>query len=371
MKIKKYFSLPYFLRYSILWLFFTLPISFSFLIWDEFSYFSWVYSPWTSISITISDIFFSFCVLTFFLIILFQSKINNQSVDENHNPYFQKREKIIDILFLLLSISILIPIIFASWPILHTFWYLKFIWTLFFFLYIPESLIKKNEIASALLFSFLIQWAIAILQFAFQGSIGLHFLWEPTIAKDAMAIAKIDLSSWEKMIRAYWTMQHANILWISSVIVYFLSLYSWFAPLRYMLIVPIILSFSRTAWLLFWIILVLNFIFNNKWVVKKILIFSIPPILITIPLIISRINIFDNSFYTRIEQYWHSIKMLISNFLWVWFWNYTLNVQNYAQNILEPWKLQPVHNIFLLFSNEVWIISLALFLSLLFFIFKK
>ena len=284
---------------------------------------------------------------------------------------FYPRDNKINNCFILLSISLLLATFFSQDQILHLFLYLKFIWILFLFLYIPENVISKKEIWNALLFSFLIQWVIVIYQFIFQSSVWLHFLWEPGLFKDVIWIAKIDLISWDKLIRPYWTMQHANILWISCVIIYFLSLYSSFAPLRYLLIIPIVFSFSRTAWLLFWAIFIINLLFHKKEVIKKILIFSIIPVLFTIPYIILRFNILDNSFYNRLESYWYSIKMLLSKPLWVWLWNFTLNIQSFSSEILEPWKLQPVHNFFLLFSNEAWIISLSILITLFYFIWKQ
>lgn len=373
MQIIKHLSLFNLLRYSIFWLLFFLPISVSLIIWDKYSYFSWVFSPWATIGINLSDIFLLFSLLIFFLIIWLHAKIwKGFSINHliNKDQYFYNRDKTINSCFAFLCITLLIAAFFSQDLILHLFLYLKFIWILFLFLYLPENVISKKEIGNVLLFSFLIQWVIVVYQFVFQSSIWLHFLWEPNILKDVAWIAKIDLSSWEKLIRPYGTMQHANILWISCVIVYFLSLYSSFAPLRYLLIIPIVFSLSRTAWLLFWTIFFINILFDNKKVVKKILIFSIVPILLTMPYIILRFNIFDHSFFNRLETYWYSLKMLASKPLWVWFWNFTLHIQSFSNEILEPWKLQPVHNFFLLFANEAWIIALTLFITLFYLIDK-
>lgn len=362
-----------FLKYSLYWLFFFLPISASFLLWDKFSYFSWSYSPWSSFMINISDIFLIFSLFFYFLIIYQKQKLSWWfSIFKifNNESYFFKRGLSINIIFVLLSIAMFVPIFFAKDFILHIVFYFKFISYLFLFLYLPEEVISKKEISNLLLFAFLFQWVIAVFQFYLQGSIGLSILGEPNIAKDVFWIAKIDLPSGEKIIRPYWTLLHSNILWISSVIAYFLSSFSSFAFMRYLLIVWIIISFSRTAWLLFFMIFLLEVIFRNKVAIRNSLIVTLISISTIIPFIVIRFNIFDSSFFDRIKLFMISSGMFLKYPFWVWLWNFTIYMQDFANTLLSPWEVQPVHNFFMLLTNEAGIISLTLFLLLFFFLFK-
>lgn len=362
------------LKYSLLWLFFTLPISSSFLFWDKFSYFSWNYSPWTSFVINISDIFLILSLFLYFLIIFKQKKISWEfSIFKIFNPefYFDKKWLSINIVFILLSIALFIPIFFAKDFILHFLIYIKFISYLFLFIYLPKEVISKNEIANILLISFALQIIIAVFQFYLQSPIWLHILWEPNIWKDILWIAKIDLINWEKIVRPYWTMLHANIFWISCAITYFLGSFSYFPIIRYLMIVWVIISFSRTAWLLFWIIFLFEIFFRKKESIKNVFIVSIIPILLLINIIIQRLNIFDSSFYDRIKLFTISLKMFLKYPFWVWFWNFTILMQEFSKKLLNPWEMQPVHNFFALFINEAWLAWLSLFLILLCILFIK
>ena len=298
---------------------------------------------------------------------------------------------------------------------------IKFFSVWFLFFYLPEKIFSKKEILNTLIFSFAIQSFIAFYQVIFQSSVWLHFLWENNFSENLIWIAKIWLSNWENFIRWYWTLAHPNILWLSSLIIYFLISKIqnfWYRFLKNILIIWIFFSFSKTAIVGFFILKIYEkiFLWKQKYFInqsrdykinflKKLL--SKINILKTSPgtiipnifykifyssIFLSIFYFFSEKFFTRFQNFfwtWFQERILqfeiskniflenILNlnffelFFWIWFWNFTLQMQNFTNQILKPWEFQPVHNFFILFWTEVWVLWLWILISLIFYIFKK
>lgn len=375
------------LKYSLFGFIFTVPFSISFVFWDKFSYFSWHFSHFSSIVIYLSDIFL---LLSLFLYLIFVFKKPSVWVSHFHffrilnlKSYFWHKDKKFNLLFFIFIISFFIPFFFAKDFVLHLILSFKFLSILFLFFYVPDEILSKKDIWNVLLFSFLIQWFIAIYQFLFQSYVWFSFLWEVNIWKNELWVAKFSLENWEKIVRAYWTTQHANILWISSVIAFYLANFSSFRVLRWLLVFPILFSFSRIAWVLFVLILVFELIEKKEKRLKikgfyktfffylSSLVFTLLLLYFFLPLIDRRLSFLDASLTERLEQFQISFEMLVNNPFWVWFWNFVLNMQDFSSKIFQPWQFQPVHNFFLIFANEIWALALTIFLTLLIFLFKN
>lgn len=373
------------LKHSLFGLIFFLPISTSFIFWDNSSYFWWNFSSFSAFIVSLSDIFLIFSLFFYFILILknWEKKIAHFKFFNflELKTYFWNIEKKFNLLFFIFFISLFIPFFFAKDFVLHLFLTFKFSSILFLFFYVSDDILSKKNIWNLLLFSFLFQWIISFYQFFFQSSIWLSFLWESLIWKNELWIAKFSIWEWEKIIRAYWTTKHSNILWISSVIAFYLANFSSFKFLKYLLIFPILFSFSRIAIFLLILIIILEFILQNKfstlfskknkinflvfisWIWWLIYYF--------LDILKSRFSFLDSSFSERIEQFKISFEMFLENPFWVWFWNYLLNAQNFSEKIIKPWEFQPVHNFIFLFWNELWVVALALFFTIILFLFKN
>lgn len=344
------------LRLSILlWVFF-LPISISITVWDRFAYSFGHFSPWAAYMVNISDFFFLVAMFMFLATKVRSSLIN--------------RWKNINAVLVITCIALFVPFYFARDFVLHFMIYIKVISLISLFLYCPESIISRTMLANTLLISFLIQALLASVQFVIQGPIWLNFLGEPHISPYNYGIAKIDMSPTIKVIRPYWTMQHSNILWISSLIAFFVWAFSSFAPLRYILIIPIIISFSRTAWIGLAALIVAAFVFKHKQTAKKILFWAITMMAATYPYVLMRLSANDSSVGERIELAKTSLNMLASNLEGIGLGNFILRAQDYTNSIIEPWNAQPVHNAILLLFNETWIFGFLSLWLLVFLIIK-
>ena len=405
-----------FLRLSIFSFLFTSTFSWiNFFIWNENSYFSWNFSKFSSIVFNLSDLFL-FLSIFLFLVFLYQNYSWNQKFLKLKilNLFFWNKKININnpgTLFNFLFFWLVLSSIFTSFFIenfsnflLHFSILIKFFSAGFLIFYLPENIFSKKEILNTLIFSFVIQSFIAFLQVVFQSPVWLFFLWENNFSENILWLAKISLSNWENFIRWYWTLAHPNILWLWSLILYFLARKSWFKFLKNILIIWIFFSFSKTAIIWFFILKIYenfflwekNFFQLEKFFTDKIKIFYTifySSIFIWIFLffwekILTRFqNFFWTWFQERILQLEISKNILIENFNLVWnsffenfshilwwffwlgFWNFTLKMQDFTTQILKPREFQPVHNFFILFWTEVWILWLWILLFFIWHIF--
>jgi O-antigen ligase len=225
----------------------------------------------------------------------------------------------------------------------------------------------------------------------------LGFLAESPIGPDLPGVAKIVVEG-EKIVRAYGTVPHPNILAaiISAAIfgLLFLALKRWAGSSKkekalalavlILLALGLFLTFSRTiivstlAFLSAWLYLA----FRNKKYRAGAVAVGISVVLIFAVICISFSSYFLSRFSPQNLGESQSVVLrlaygeialdMIKNsvFLGIGQGNFTVVSQNYF-SMLAPWVLQPVHNIYLLIAVETGIFGLASFLAFIFFIFKR
>lgn len=225
-----------------------------------------------------------------------------------------------------------------------------------------------RNMTKILLASAAIQAVIAITQFIFQGSIGLGILGEPDL--HAANIAKVDLAE-TKIIRAYGTMPHPNILAGLLVITIILaSKTKKHLPLIILCAIGLLLTFSRSAAVALATTTLLFAIFNLKTTTKFIKKYLIAFIILLIiggvvaPVATSHL-LSTHEIEERLSQVAPTIEMIKENPFKIGFQNYTTQIQSYTEEKLMPWEYQPVHNVYLLTTAELGIIGVAALLFLL------
>ena len=263
---------------------------------------------------------------------------------------------------------------------------------LFFYLkYNFKSLFNFERLAQVFVLSGLFQSIIAISQFVNQKSLGLRFLFESPLSPEISGVAKIMVNNL-KMIRAYGTFPHPNILagflLISIFFFYFLWLNkkhsfafnSILIAVYGILIIALGFTFSRTIIFIFLLSSLFYFIVcfrqNRKRIFALFLSFLIlcssflflawPEISNRFQISLTEQSISLRSFYTQIsfliiqEHPWLGVGL--GNFVW--------QVRQIL-DLLSAWVHQPVHNIYLLIGSEVGLIGLIVFLMFLFILIKQ
>lgn len=241
----------------------------------------------------------------------------------------------------------------------------------------------------------LIETIIAVGQFYFQRSFGLHLLGESLLSPSILDVAKLQVSG-QKLMRGYGTFPHPNLLSAyflagSLFAIYLWSLakdlwtkYFYLASLA-LLIFALFITFSRASWLAFGVsISMLIFSLAMHQGEKK-----IPyPIIITIvlavlgaslilkPYLLTRETLSDQATVARGLYNKIGLRMLEKHPIIGYGAGTSLfHMEQYAPRQLAPWEIQPIHNYFLLSAVELGIIgALALiyiFLSHLYQLVKK
>lgn len=304
---------------------------------------------------------------------------------------------------------------FFIWTLLSIFWtqYRQitfyqicklFLFILLFF-YIAKRISANRKLTQQtyliLFISGTIQSVIGISQFILQKSIGLSFLGEPILSKTLAGVAKIDYQG-AKIIRAYGTFPHPNILGgflllslISGVILIFRqnkpnSKHSKYLSILNVLFIPqiacFILTFSRSVWLSGLIIILFSlfyFIIIRK---KQIFKYWIPvsagmTILFTLifvfPLVKSRLTTYEKAVTDRQFIFANTTGIIKQTpFLGIGWGNFIPRLLDFPLwergikgdfiNIsVEPWQIQPVHNIYILVLAELGLVGLFFFLYFL------
>lgn len=238
----------------------------------------------------------------------------------------------------------------------------------------------------AILAGGLFQSLIAIAQFLKQSAIGLRFLGESVIAPDMEGVAVFYNSVGEKVMRAYGTTPHPNILaaylLLSIFCFYYLSFakikYYWLLVIGYSLVLfGFFATFSRITifiWLLAALALVM--LVKRKWraeykaAIFKIIIATAVTSVIFVaafwPAVSARIKISGGDEAVKFRVFYNKEALrsgsgiLNINWLGVGTGNFVNWLMKY-DNKLPRYMYQPVHNIYLLLYSETGILGAGAF----------
>lgn len=227
-----------------------------------------------------------------------------------------------------------------------------------------------------------VQSIIAVSQFHVQHSLGLNWLGEYIAPIGTSGLSTVSHET-EKIIRAYGTMPHPNVLagfLIVSLIfgLYLISktnIHKWIVSCGTILILlGIFVTFSRAAWLVSVLTLICFILYY--WLTKAkinvvyILIIGIVScgtiFILGNDYLISRVSNIDiQSITGRVDYNRMSLELVKHN------WLIGTGVGDYIETLkqmfhVQPWQYQPAHNIFIVFAAQFGILGLILFVKLLF-----
>ncbi len=272
------------------------------------------------------------------------------------------------------------------------------------------GIVRFNTICAAIAASAVFQSLIAFAQFVRQGSVGLWFLGEPALSAHAPGIAKFAVAG-GKILRAYGTFPHPNVLGGFLVLGLLSLCYSWLQVssviarseatkqsyiivrlLRfarndifyiigaYVVLLGLILTFSRTAWLVAILVSIalLLYCFMHNALRRRafFLLFTLAASGCTLavifsPFILSRAQITatEPSVVERLEYNTLGFSLIRQHPFGVGIGSQVLySVTNglYQQlGMTQVWQWEPIHDIYLLMAAEVGVSGL---LSFIFFI---
>lgn len=279
-----------------------------------------------------------------------------------------------------------ISVFFAFDKILSFYFFAKLTELLLVFFYFKHSL--KNFSAEKFFASFLLagvlQGVLALGQFFKQASLGLRWLGESPLASNLSGVAKIDFLG-QKIIRAYGTFPHPNLLAIFLVVVLLVFIgyifkkgfQVWQIASLGTLYLGLLASFARLAIALTLAVLIIIFIYefwrrtNRKKVLGLLSLFVIFSTLacgLVGNLVRQRFDFSQtlNSQAVDLRVYYNRIgwEVLKQNYFGVGIGNFTSIFENNMTRLgvkLDNWMFQPIHNIYLLIAVELGFIGAVIF----------
>ena len=249
---------------------------------------------------------------------------------------------------------------------------------------------SRTSIVFGMVILGLVESLIGFLQVVFQGSIGWYLLGEPRLDILNPEVAKTIVSGGGRLLRAYGTFVHPNILGAFLVVSFLCLICLFLTPhptknnferrlslfigcgVLFFLILGLILTFSRAAWLVSFLMggfyLGLEF-FRKKHLREKIIFLVIVIFIITTSLIlIFHWVIFPKIYLSAsepaIQQRMDYLKLG---------WQSVKENPFFGVGLGQPiykGQNQPIHNLYLLIASETGLVGLFLFFLFIYFIFR-
>lgn len=243
---------------------------------------------------------------------------------------------------------------------------------------LKTGIVKLENVFAILAGLAVFQSILGILQFIKQSSFGLGILGEPFLDTETGGIAKIVVGG-AKILRAYGTFPHPNVLAAFLILGLCALLYFWIRKPSiihglgmFTVLLGLLFAFSRTAWVIAAIVLVGTIIYYRNWKLA-VLIAAILAVFLSAfnPYIFPRaqISASEPSVSYRLEYNKLALDLIKQNPLGVGIGNqvlYSVKNEIYQKfGMDQVWQWQPVHNIYLLIASEVGILGLLAFLIFL------
>lgn len=364
-------------------------------------YSGWYYNEWQAIGVYFTDLL----LLALFLFWLTSSYskllyyVSSIKYDGTNLKYLIHNTKFLilkpDFWLVLFLIAAGVSVKNSSDFYIGFFQWLKLLEFVVFYFYLKTYAIRKFNFMKMLYILILggvFQAVIGIGQFLKQGDLGLRLLGESVIGLHLIGIASFLVASGEKVIRAYGTTPHPNVLaahlFLTVFAIYFLVLYSKHESLIFWAY-PVILfgmffTFSRIVLFLwaagFLIRGVIGFVvsrfrrqfWGNKFLKAKLLkIFWLTVVTCTIfvvfywPETLSRLTISSEEEAVRLRIFYNKESLGGGiNLFGIGLGDFTGWLMEQNPN-LPRHVYQPVHNIFLLIYSEIGVLGFVLFLLFL------
>jgi len=353
------------------------------------------FNEWTAISLYLSDIVFGIALLFWFCELLFFKK-KRKKLQTVKSKLRIVSYWLLASLFLwsLLSIPQALNLNIAFYRLL------RLLVAILLFIFVAQNFSSKKYRFLAylsLIFSGLVQAVISTAQYWKQHSLGLKLLGENDLGPNLIGVAKIVISG-QKIIRGYGTFPHPNVLaaFIILLLPLCFHLYGEISSSRKLslkkeflkngliiislfFLLTLTITFSRTAWFGFAIILILfliyifkNSLFKNYFRLLASLLVCIIFLLIFFgPAIATRSRITDSPYSdfalsNRVLLNKLALLMISRNpLLGIGLGNFVSTIPAYLGSSLPAWRFQPVHNIYFAFASEIGLHGLLIFLGFL------
>ncbi len=369
-------------KYLFWFLLFAIPFQIRKIVFYE----GWRFNEWLSFSVYLTDIVF------FILFIIWAYNLIKKKTFVSRDLYLVLVSGL-----LLISAS---SLFLADNLKIGIFSLLRLIEFLIFFIYIKDYVIKKFNFyqgLSALILGGVFQSLIAIGQFIRQADLGLRYLGEGMLGLHINGVAVFVSENGERVMRAYGTTPHPNVLagllFLTIFALYFVwfykkpfnRAYNYTYALTYaILLVGLLLTFSRTIillWVAGFIIRCFLIAFIPKYRQKlwfnaemrhKIIVILLTTLIVLIlfavvlwPEVMSRIKISADDEAVRLRLF-YAIETLDQKINWLGSGagNFIIWLKNKDPN-LPIYLYQPVHNIYLLLYAEIGLLGLGCFLALI------
>lgn len=332
----------------------------------------WKFNEWQSISLYATDIV---------LILLFVFWFFDFRLKINKYDYFLLAFVVVSAISVKNSSNILI-----SW-----FQWLKLVEFVCFYFYLRNYAIYKLGFTNTLFAIFwggLFQAAISITQFIGQSSLGISYLGESVFSADIKGVAAFYNFYGDKIIRAYGTTPHPNILaaylFLALFSFYFIWFYKRISYDRFLFLGHLItlwaffLTFSRTAIFILGANYVVRgyFLFvkfrklKSKRVWQIIVYTGITMsffIVVYWPEIISRVNISGNQEAVQLRNFYNKESAQIISWTGTGIGDF-VNELAIRVPMLADYLYQPVHNVYLLIYAETGVLGISMFVLFLAFL---
>ena len=262
---------------------------------------------------------------------------------------------------------------------------IEFLW-LFYYI---RSMKFPEIVFQAIVASALFQSLIAIAQFASQHSLGLRLLGEQVLAPIIAGVAKLDVGG-EKLVRAYGTFPHPNVLAVFLFLTLFVLVASFARPSKSgdtfklicipFLTLALLLTFSRVVIILsVFIILFSLFVRKERGMLGVFLLslaifFVILSPYLPLAAFLSRFSIDPQEQAVNLRLFYAKNALSATRthpLLGVGPGQFTrYQEQTIIKNKLPEWINQPAHNIYLLLAAEAGLPALFFFFCFLFALFS-
>lgn len=338
--------------------------------------------PWeaATYSLYISDLIL---LLIFILFIFSFRKLEIQRVNK------LKRITSLSILFLLWSG---LSIFWADQQLVALFTFIQLIKFSAFIIILISVKVEMKKVLLLIIVSTGLQSLWAILQFYFQGQFASSWLGVSSLNPRTLGVSVIEHLN-IRTLRSYGGFSHPNILggflgigFLSSIYLYLKSKQNKYKIISILIFIGLIVSFSRSAWLMVSVEVISMFIIFSFYNKEKLSIYkkrygyvflliilvvggfvAIRPELFKSRLGIGEIQRLEsNSIQERIDVTYQAKDLIVDN------WFFGVGIGNYQHAIAakdsfeqKPWAYQPVHNLYILLIAELGIVGFGLFMLML------
>lgn len=339
----------------------------------------WQFNEWQAVSLYFTDLL----LIALFIFWASRSFRKSRSSQLKTNEYF---------LFFFLVVSA-ISIKNSSALYLGVYQLSKLIEFVLFYFYLKNYALQKFNWSSssvALIVGGVFQAMVGIIQFLKQSSLGLHYFGESLIRLDIRGTAYFLNSAGEKIIRAYGTTPHPNILAGYLLLVLFIyyalflyqrsdrKIYSLQFAVYTVIVFSFFLTFSRVViftWAAAFIIGAIAYYKSYPREVRNIFIITACIVVVFAslywPEILNRLTIASDDEGLLLRKYY--VEEVIRSDLAI----FGIGIGNFVNWLIEknPWEAhwfyQPVHNMYLLIYSETGILGILSFTFFLMGLFKK